>query len=132
MAVSDSVPCPDCGAPAEWHGVQVLLGDDSLRWDTETVCGECGSATAACGTELPGEMRERLLAEHGATELRLGSSVDRVAVMRVLRRSLGLGLGEARAVRDRGYGGTLPEVELLARRLRVVGVGAVAVAGAGR
>ncbi|WP_229895842.1 hypothetical protein [Streptomyces cinerochromogenes] len=128
--MSDLVPCPDCAAPAEWHGVQVLLDDDALRWDTEMVCRVCGSATAVCGAGVPGGMRERLLAEHGRAELRLGPSADRVAVMRVLRRTLGIGLGEARAVLERGYGGTLPETELLARRLREAGVDAVAVRGA--
>ena len=128
-SVSDSVPCPDCGASAERHGVQVLLDDDSLRWDTEVVCRGCGSAMAVCGTEVPGGMRELLPAEHGRAELRLGPSTDRGAVMRVLRRTLGLGLGEARDVREQGYGGTLPETELLARRLRDAGVDAVAVRG---
>ncbi|MFI9805912.1 hypothetical protein ACIHEJ_16370 [Streptomyces sp. NPDC052301] len=85
---------------------------------------------AVCGRELPAELRERMLAEHGRTELRLGPSADRVAVMRVLRRELGIGLGEVRAVLEQGYGGTLPETELLARRLRAVGVDAYAVRGA--
>ncbi|MEU1402240.1 hypothetical protein ABZ471_07715 [Streptomyces sp. NPDC005728] len=105
----------------------MLRDDDSLRWDTETVCPACGGATAECGTELPGGMRERLLAEHGWATVRLGPAAEGVTVLRVLRHELGVGLGEVRAVLDRGYRGTLPEAESLARRLRAAGVDAVAV-----
>ncbi|MEV6834332.1 hypothetical protein AB0N17_07410 [Streptomyces sp. NPDC051133] len=124
-------PCPSCAGTARWQGAQVLLADDSLRWDTEVVCPRCGGAVAACGRELPAGPRERMLAEHGRTELRLGPSADRVTVMRVLRRELGIGLGEVRALLERGYGGTFPETELLARKLRAVGVDARAVRGTG-
>ncbi|MFF4039023.1 hypothetical protein [Streptomyces sp. NPDC001816] len=51
--------------------------------------------------------------------------------MRVLRERLGVGLTEVRALVEQvvagEYGGTLPETELLARRLRAAGVDAVAV-----
>ncbi|MER5914047.1 hypothetical protein ABT124_27095 [Streptomyces sp. NPDC001982] len=130
VSLEDSVPCPDCGAPARWHGLQALVGD-SLRWDTETVCPECGAAVAVCGREVPDDVRPRLLIEHGAAVLRLEPPVDRVAVMRVLRRELDLGPAQVGSVLERvltaGYEGTLPEIELLARRLRDVGVGAAAV-----
>ncbi|MFG2117729.1 hypothetical protein [Streptomyces sp. NPDC048710] len=125
------VPCPSCRATAQWHGVQVLLDDDSLRWDTETACPACGSGTTVCGRDLPTGMRERMLTEHGRTVLRLGASARRPAVMRVLRERLGVGLTEIRALVEQvvagEYGGTLPETELLARKLRAAGVDAVAV-----
>ncbi|MFF4014476.1 hypothetical protein [Streptomyces sp. NPDC001843] len=125
-----SVPCEGCGGVAEWHGVQALV-DDSLRWDTEVSCRTCGHALAVCGGELPASLRERMLGEHGRTVLRLGAPVRRVVVMRVLRKTLGVGLAEAGDVLDRvlagRYGATLPETELLARRLRSAGVEAEAV-----
>ncbi|MGW2639253.1 hypothetical protein [Streptomyces sp. NPDC001348] len=72
-----------------------------------------------------------MLAEHGRTVLRLGAPADRVAVMRVLRKTLGVGLAEARDVLEHvlagRYGATLPETELPARRLRSAGVEAEAV-----
>ncbi|MGW2742132.1 hypothetical protein [Streptomyces sp. NPDC001450] len=125
------VPCPSYRATAQWHGVQVLLDDDSLRWDTETTCPACGSAMAVCGRDLPAEMRERMLTEHGRTLLRLEASAQRQAVMHVLRKRLGVGPAEIRALVEQvvagEYGGTLPETELLARKLRAAGVDAVAV-----
>ncbi|MEU5597408.1 hypothetical protein [Streptomyces sp. NPDC020298] len=136
-SLAATVPCADCAGEAAWQGVQALVGD-SLRWDTEVVCRDCGSAMAICGGELPAPLRERMLAEHGRTVLRLeeapGAPVApgvRVAVMRVLRTALGVPLADVRDVLERvlsgEYGGTLPETEWLARRLRAAGVGAVAV-----
>ncbi|MFF7972676.1 hypothetical protein [Streptomyces sp. NPDC007905] len=76
-------------------------------------------------------MRERMLAEHGRTVLRLGGPAQRLTVMRVLRERLGAGPTEVRALWEQvaagEYGGTLPETELLAPRLRAAGVDAVAV-----
>ncbi|MFI0975483.1 hypothetical protein ACH4SP_00475 [Streptomyces sp. NPDC021093] len=123
--------CPGCGAGAEWHGVQVLLaGAGSLRWDTECACPACGSSAAVCDDELPDGLREQLLAEHGRATLQVSPSARSAPVMQVLRASLGLDLTAAKAALHRirlgEYTGTLPETELLARRLRASGVDAVA------
>ncbi|MBC2874218.1 MULTISPECIES: hypothetical protein [Streptomyces] len=135
ITVSETVTCPatcpDCGAATDHHGVQTLLPDGRLRWDVESTCTACGSAFAACGGELPGELRDRMLAEHGPATLRVHTPPPTPAViMRVLRATLGVDLAGAKAlsrrVRDGDWPGTLPETELLARRLRAAGVDAVA------
>ncbi|MGW7261654.1 hypothetical protein [Streptomyces sp. NPDC054834] len=137
------VDCVDCAGEAAWHGVQALVGD-SLRCDTEVVCRNCGSAAAVCGRELPAPLRERMLAEHGRTVLRLGQAPGGPVawVARMARVAAGDGhagaadgaggpLADARDILERilsgEYGGTLPETEWLARRFRAAGVGAVAV-----
>ncbi|WP_234441701.1 hypothetical protein [Streptomyces sp. WM6386] len=112
--------------------MQALVGD-SLRWDVEVTCAACRFAVADCGGELSDDVREQLLAEHGATVLRLRAPAHRVTVLRVLRAALGLELGAAKDVLEQvwggAYAGTTPEVELLARRLREAGVDAVASPG---
>ncbi|MFI6011279.1 hypothetical protein ACIBAG_21080 [Streptomyces sp. NPDC051243] len=124
-----SVPCPDCGAAADWAGVQALLGE-SLRWDVELTCAGCGFAVAECGGAPSEEMRRRLIAEHGRAVLLVRRPVANASVMRVLRAQLGVGLAEAKTLLGRvlaaQYSGTLPEMELLARGLRAAGVDAVA------
>ncbi|MER7518432.1 hypothetical protein [Streptomyces sp. NPDC126499] len=129
-AVTCAEPCGDCGAERECHGVQALV-DGRLRWDTELDCAACGSRLTVCGGALPPERRAQLLAEHGATALRVtGPAASRVAVMRVLRAELGLDLAFARAmarqVLEGECSGTRPEMERLARALRVSGVAATA------
>ncbi|APC37678.1 hypothetical protein A9R04_24700 [Nocardiopsis dassonvillei] len=117
--------CQGCGGRLECQGVQALVGG-SLRWDIECACRACGSSFTACGGALPDELRDRILDEHGPVKLLVDPSAGNVAIMRVLRAELGIGLTDARAVLDRvlagDYSGTLPEVELLARRLRAAGV----------
>ncbi|MER7600217.1 hypothetical protein [Streptomyces hydrogenans] len=124
-----SAACPGCGAEAEWLGVQALVGEE-LRWDAESTCPACGSAAAVCGGDLPEELRDRLLSEHGRARLRVAPQTRNAAVMRVLRAELGIGLGEVRAVLEQistgQYTGTLPEMELLARKLRASGIEAAA------
>ncbi|EMF02203.1 hypothetical protein J7W19_03690 [Streptomyces mobaraensis NBRC 13819 = DSM 40847] len=130
-AVTYAAPCPDCGAATDHHGVQTLLPDGRLRWDAESTCAACGSAFAACGGEPPGERRDQMLAAHGPAKLRIRTPPPTAAViMRVLRATLGVDLASARAlsrrVLDGDCWGTLPETELLARRLRASGIDAVA------
>ncbi|MFF5705590.1 hypothetical protein ACFY7H_24330 [Streptomyces sp. NPDC012794] len=124
-----SAACQDCGGEAEWRGVQALVSG-SLRWDTECSCRSCGSALAVCGGELPAGLRSRLLSEHGPARLRVDPTARSAAVMRVLRAELGIGLAEVRSVLGEvvagSHSGTLPEMELLARRLRASGIDAVA------
>ncbi|RST08789.1 MULTISPECIES: hypothetical protein [Streptomyces] len=128
-SVAYSARCQDCGGRAQWWGVQVLEGG-RLRWDTECSCTACGFTLAVCGGELPAGLRSRMLAEHGSARLRVEASAPNAVVMRVLRAVLGVGLGEVRAVLSGvlagTHSGTLPEMELLARRLRAAGIDAVA------
>ncbi|WP_435107918.1 hypothetical protein [Nocardiopsis synnemataformans] len=117
--------CQGCGGRLECQGVQALV-DGSLRWDVECVCRTCGSSMASCGSALPDELRDRILDEHGPVTLLVDAPARNVAIMRVLRAELGIDLTDARAVLDRvvagDYSGTLPEVELLVRRLRAAGI----------
>ncbi|MBX9422188.1 hypothetical protein [Streptomyces lateritius] len=124
-----SAVCQGCGAEAEWCGVQALVGEE-LRWDVETTCPTCGSFLADCGGELPDDMRGRLLSEHGRATLHVALPTSSTAIMRVLRAEFGIGLDGVRAVLEQvltgQYSGTLPEMELLARKLRASGVEAAA------
>ncbi|MFG1663988.1 hypothetical protein [Streptomyces sp. Y7] len=129
-SVRYSTVCQDCGAELECCGVQALVAG-RLRWDVESTCVVCGFAVALCGGDLPSEQREQMLAEHGRVRLRVVSpSTKRVEIMRVLRVELGTDLVDAKALVRRvlsgDYCGTLPEMELLARRLRASGIAAVA------
>ncbi|MEU6051106.1 hypothetical protein ABZ829_11785 [Streptomyces xanthochromogenes] len=121
--------CQGCGAEAEWCGVQALVAE-VLRWDVESTCPSCGYALAVCGGDLPEELRGRLLSEHGQARLRVAPLTRNAAIMRVLRAELGIGLDGVRAVLEQVltglYSGTLPETELLARKLRASGIEATA------
>ncbi|MFF4393084.1 hypothetical protein ACFY0G_41185 [Streptomyces sp. NPDC001552] len=103
---------------------------EELRWDVESTCPTCGFALAVCGGDLPDEMRGRLLSEHGRAKLQVTPPAKNAAIMRVLRAELGIGLDGVRAVLEQiltgHYSGTLPEVELLARKLRAAGIEAAA------
>ncbi|MGW0857847.1 hypothetical protein [Streptomyces sp. NPDC002690] len=121
--------CQDCGAETTCSGVQALVGG-SLTWDTEISCMSCGLAVADCGGDLPAELRDRLLAEHGAVRLRVDQAASRAVAMRVLRNVLGLPLADVKSVLHEvvtgRYVGTMPEMERLARVLRAAGVDAEA------
>ncbi|MFE5795791.1 hypothetical protein ACFQ8C_24900 [Streptomyces sp. NPDC056503] len=124
-----SAACQGCGAEAEWCGVQALVGE-ALRWDVESTCPACGLDLAVCDGDLPEELRGRLLSEYGQARLRVAPPTRNAAVMRVLRTELGIGLEDIRAVMEQVlaglYSGTLPEMELLARKLRASGILATA------
>ncbi|WP_392892997.1 hypothetical protein [Streptomyces sp. LN699] len=83
-----------------------------------------------CDVDLPEDLRGRLLSEHGRAGLRVAPPTRNAAIMRVLRAELGIGLDGVRAVLEQvltgQYSGTLPEMELLARRLRASGIEAAA------
>ncbi|MFG3589473.1 hypothetical protein [Streptomyces sp. NPDC047990] len=121
--------CQGCGAEVEWCGVHALAGEE-LRWDVETTCPACGFALAVCDGDLPEELRGRLLSEHGRARLRVALPTRNAAIMRVLRAELGIDLNSIRAVLERvltgQYSGTLPEMELLARKLQASGIDAAA------
>ncbi|MFD7435967.1 hypothetical protein [Streptomyces sp. NPDC059861] len=72
-----------------------------------------------------------MLAEQGPATLRVTvPPVRNVVVMRVLRTQLGVDRAAAKVVLSGvlsgDYSGTLPEMELLARKLRAAGIAAVA------
>ncbi|WP_326675196.1 hypothetical protein [Streptomyces sp. NBC_01237] len=128
-SIGYSAECQDCGEELECWGVQALV-DGFLRWDTESMCSACGFAVAACGGDLPAELRGRLLSERGPARLGVDPSARNAAIMRVLRAALGLGLADVRSVLNEvlegAHSGTMPEMEFLARRLRASGIDAVA------
>lgn len=129
-SVRYSARCQDCGAELECLGVQALV-DGRLRWDVESACSACGFAVAVCGGDLPSERRDQMLSEHGPARLQMVSpSAKSVAMMQVLRAELGIDLVNAKAVLRRvlsgDYAGTLPEMELLALKLRAAGIAALA------
>ncbi len=122
--------CQDCGARLECWGVQALVGT-SLQWDVAMTCSACGAAMFVCDDVPLAGLRDQLLSEHGAARLRVTSAQGRsVALMRVLRAELKLDLAEAKTALGRvlagEFSGTLPEIELLARKLREAGISAVA------
>ncbi|MEW1892244.1 hypothetical protein [Streptomyces sp. NPDC085659] len=94
-----------------------------VRWGVEGRCQECPAGWCETGTgPAPQEVRQALLAEHGAARLRLaGTRGSLVPVLRALREINGLSLGEARlAAADlsgEGLIGTLVEMTLLAQGL---------------
>lgn len=130
VSIGYSDRCQDCGAPSECWGVQSLV-NGILRWDTESTCRACGYAVAACGGELPAELRLRLMSERGPALLQVDPSARAAVVMRVLRAEFGLDLAGVKSVLDEvalgAYSGTLPEMERLAGKLRESGIDAVVV-----
>ncbi|GAA4076394.1 hypothetical protein [Actinomadura miaoliensis] len=119
-------PCKACGALTQCNATQVLLGD-GLHWDVQSDCSACGTVTACGRGDIPADLRGRLLEAHGPALLEI---VDRspspVTVMKVLRTELGLDLPQTKEILGRvmagSFTGTLPEMELLAVRLREVGI----------
>ncbi len=84
-----------------------------------------------CGGDVPAELRDQMLSEHGPARLQVSSPPAKsVAIMLVLRAELGIDLMNAKAVLrrvlDGDYSGTLPEMEHLARTLRRSGIAAEA------
>ncbi|MGI5255180.1 hypothetical protein [Actinacidiphila glaucinigra] len=131
MAVGESVRypsvCETCGAVAECDGGEGLV-DGEVRWDIVRSCAACGMYVIACGrSDVPGDLRERLLSEHGPARLQLcDPSSSAVVLMRVIRAELGLDLIQAKAmahrVRAGTHTGTLTDMAFLAHRLRQAGV----------
>ncbi|MFF7636665.1 hypothetical protein ACFZB9_26470 [Kitasatospora sp. NPDC008050] len=123
--------CPVCGGEAACWGGQVLVRE-RLEWSIEADCPACGPS-ASCGSGgIPDDLRERLIGECGPGHVDLPRPDARAAVvMKVIRAGSDLDLSQARgalqALRSGQYTGTMPEIELLARRLRAAGVAARAV-----
>lgn len=95
-----------------------------LRWGIEGRCQACPNAWCETGAgPAPQEIRQALLAEHGATRLRLATDeASLVPVLRALREMRHLSLGEARLtaaeLSGAGMVGTSVEMAHLAGGLR--------------
>ncbi|MFC7308162.1 hypothetical protein ACFQVC_28555 [Streptomyces monticola] len=95
-----------------------------LRWGIEGRCQACPDAWCETGAgPAPQEIRQALLAEHGAVRLRVATEeVSPVHVMRALREMRQLPLGEARMaaaeLSGAGVVGTAVEMAHLAEGLR--------------
>ncbi|MEU6344098.1 hypothetical protein ABZ883_24500 [Streptomyces sp. NPDC046977] len=119
--------CNACGAPAVSDGGEGLV-NGQVHWDIAQACAACGAQVIACGrSDVPGDLRERLLSEHGPTRLTLcGLSSSAVVLMKVVRAELGVDLIEAKAITQRirrgAQTGTLTEMAFLAHRLRQAGI----------
>ncbi|MEU5902431.1 MULTISPECIES: hypothetical protein [unclassified Streptomyces] len=130
-SITYSAPCPDCAAELKCTGSHALVGD-RLQWDVASTCSACGCRLLACGDDLPRQRRDQILAAYGPAKLRVsGPPTKNVAVMRVLRAEFDdMDLVTAKTLLLRLLSGdctgTLPEMELLARKLRAAGVTAVA------
>ncbi|MEU2619661.1 hypothetical protein ABZ642_16250 [Streptomyces sp. NPDC007157] len=116
-------PCVTCGG-ALVRDVGQFIDRGQLRWSTEGQCPACPNAWCETGAgPTPQEIRQALLAEHGAVRLRLATEeTSLVPVLRALREVSHLPLGEARlmAAELSGVGlvGTFVEMTYLAGELR--------------
>ncbi|MFF9490211.1 hypothetical protein [Streptomyces sp. NPDC014676] len=94
-----------------------------LRWGIEGRCQDCPNAWCETGVgPPPQEVRQALLAEHGAARLRLATKeASLVPVLRALREMSHMSLGEARlaaaALNGDGLVGTSVEMAHLAEGL---------------
>ncbi|MFJ4846919.1 hypothetical protein [Streptomyces sp. NPDC088733] len=131
MTLGESVryasECDTCGAPAVSDGGEGLV-DGQVHWSIAQTCAACGSHVIACGrSDVPGDLRERLLSEHGPTRLTLRDlPSSAVVLMKVVRAELGVDLIEAKAIAQRirrgAQTGTLTEMAFLAHRLHQAGI----------
>ncbi|MFJ2648755.1 hypothetical protein ACIO1C_18725 [Streptomyces sp. NPDC087420] len=116
--------CGACGGVLT-RNVGQHIDQDEVRWETETTCAGCraGDSTPPTPGTTPEEIRQLLLTEHGPARLTLtDGTANLISVTRVLSRTQGLSLGEARTMaaelRTTGLLGTLVEMEHLATALR--------------
>jgi hypothetical protein len=115
--------CAACGGVLV-RDVGQFIDRGQLRWGVEGRCQACLNAWCEMGAgPAPQEIRQALLAEHGAVRLRLATSeASLVPVLRALREMLHLSLGQARLtaaeLSGAGLVGTCVEIEHLAEGLR--------------
>ncbi|MGW2959329.1 hypothetical protein ACWDGI_12695 [Streptomyces sp. NPDC001220] len=116
-------PCVTCGGELV-RDVGQFIDRGQLRWSVEGQCRACPDAWCETGTDpTPEEIRQALLAEHGAARLRLvAKDTSIVPVLRALRERSHLSPGDARLAAAElcgaGLVGTYVEMALLADRLR--------------
>ncbi|MEV7690340.1 hypothetical protein [Streptomyces bungoensis] len=115
--------CPVCGGVLI-RDVGQFIARGQLRWGIEGRCRTCPNAWCETGVgAAPEEISQALLAEHGPARLRLATKeAPLVPVLRALRETCHLSLGEARLMAaDLGGGGltgTSVEMAHLAEGLR--------------
>ncbi|MFI1395858.1 hypothetical protein [Streptomyces sp. NPDC020681] len=123
QGVKITSPCATCGGVLV-RDVGQFIDRGQLRWSVEGRCQACPNAWCEMGADpAPEEIRQALLAEHGAARLRLATKeTSLVPVLRALREIRHLSLGEARltAADLSGVGlvGTSVEMAHLAEGLR--------------
>ncbi|MET7276185.1 hypothetical protein ABZS59_34260 [Streptomyces flaveolus] len=123
QGVKVTSPCATCGGVLV-RDVGQFIDRGQLRWGAEGRCQACGNAWCEMGAgPAPEEIRQALLAEHGATRLHLATKEASLApVLRALREVQHLPLGEARLaaadLRGAGLVGTSVEMAHLAEGLR--------------
>ncbi|WP_232838469.1 hypothetical protein [Streptomyces geranii] len=126
-------PCTGCGGVLVRDVGQFIEGEQ-LCWGVEGWCQTCPAAWCETGAgPSPEEIRQALLAEHGAARLRLADKeTGLVPVLRALRETRQLSLGEARllAAELSGVGlvGTFVEMAYLAAGLHKRSVATILVA----
>ncbi|MET9481170.1 hypothetical protein [Streptomyces sp. NPDC006638] len=124
QGASVTAPCGACGGVLT-RTVGQRVDQDEVRWETETACTGCragGSTPPTAGT-TPEDIRHLLLTAHGPARLTLtDGTANLISVTRVLSRTRGLSLPEARSqaaeLRTTGLLGTLVEMEHLATAFR--------------
>jgi hypothetical protein len=115
--------CVACGG-ALVRDLGQFIDRGQLRWGIEGRCQACPNTWCETGAgPAPQEIRQALLAEHGATRLRLATEESSlVPVLRALREMHHLSLGEARLTAAElsagGVVGTSVEMAHLAEGLR--------------
>ncbi|WP_310726940.1 hypothetical protein [Streptomyces sp. N2A] len=115
--------CASCGGVLV-RDIGQFIDRGQLRWSVEGQCRACPNAWCEMGAgPAPEELRQALLAEHGAARLHLpAKETSLVHVLRALRETRHLTLGEARLtaveLRKVGLVGTSVEMAHLAEALR--------------
>ncbi|MGN5376574.1 hypothetical protein ACQ4WX_00350 [Streptomyces lasalocidi] len=115
--------CVACGGVLV-RDVGQFIDRGQLRWGIEGRCQACPDAWCETGTgPAPQEIRQALLAGHGAARLRLAAKeASLVPTLRALREMCHLSLGEARLLAadlsEGGLVGTSVEMAHLAQGLR--------------
>jgi hypothetical protein len=120
-------PCDTCRADWRCELSQAVV-DDRLQWTVWCRCESCGSTVQECGwDDPPAEIRAAIVEQCGLARLRVpdAAGAQRLRVMKVLRDN-GVPMADVAATVERlggaGLAGTVDEMELLAGRLRRVGV----------
>lgn len=120
-------PCVECGALTAGVVTETIDGD-RLAWAVSIRCSGCGSAVEVDGWgEMPGIVREALVARVGLVRLQADPAASRGLKVRLLAvfREGGATIGEAAgaytALTGIGMTGTPSEMRLLADRLTAAG-----------
>ncbi|HEU4321588.1 MAG TPA: hypothetical protein VFS21_00430 [Roseiflexaceae bacterium] len=89
-----------------------------LLWNAAYRCERCGHQLELDGSEpTPQNIRQAIIAEHGAWELVIPEGCNRARALKVLRSALDLSIVEAAALRNRIPGPVMAGTEHEIRRL---------------